>query len=329
MDTSFQLGHTRSISDSVIQYKTLENMERYSDIPMSNPTKENNFPNTSLTSAIEQSFSAQDFILTGENHEHKNGEESFQWIVCADGHGSQLPYYSNSVIALLRKYDWNDFMQCSTAEEFTTTINDRLEEHNTYLSGATLSIVKIYSDHFDCYWVGDSEIRIYKDDEEVFRMNPHNHTNEAELQRIEEMGIDIRPTQNMKLLSEDRITMVDEGNYYYYTFSDGCNMTRSFGHNQGSKEFIEHVNVPRDNDGKYKVIVASDGLWDITEDFDEAVLKNRENEAQQLVEFASNRWHQSWNYEREDDGVLISSITHFEPGTKQIDDVCVATWIES
>jgi len=166
IDTSFQLGHTRSISDSVIQYKTLENMERYSDIPMSNPTKENNFPKTSLTSAIEQSFSAQDFILTGENHEHKNGGESFQWIVCADGHGSQLPYYSNSVIAFLRKYDWNDFMQCSTAEEFTTTLNDRLGEHNTYLSGATLSIVKIYSDHFDCYWVGDSEIRIYKDDEQ-------------------------------------------------------------------------------------------------------------------------------------------------------------------
>ena len=297
------------------------------------PSQKNNFPNTRMQAAIKQSFSKQDMIVTGKYIDNSDEENSFQWIVCADGHGSNLPCYVTSVIGILRKLDWDDIVMCKSAEEFNTRlIHDNLKKYKTYLSGSTLSIVKIYSDHFDCYWIGDSEIRIYVNHSEIFKMNSHNHLNKSEMERIEKLEIDTRDSQNIQILDTKKLTMVDGGKYFYYTFCDGCNMTRFLGHNQTCKEFIEHVRVPRESNLKYKVIVASDGLWDMVADqncIDINYLSSLENEAQKLVDFAYNRWTQEWIFERENNaGEVIRSMEQFKPNTIQIDDVCVATWIE-
>ena len=66
-----QMPPTRSISDTCVNYNTWGKEEKISDIPLNNDIILNRFSNTSLTSDIKQSYSNQDFILTGENHENK------------------------------------------------------------------------------------------------------------------------------------------------------------------------------------------------------------------------------------------------------------------
>jgi serine/threonine protein phosphatase PrpC len=297
------------------------------------PSEKESFPNTRLTSAIKQSIQAQDMILTGEYHDDLDAKNNFQWIVCADGHGSYLPSDIQCVISLFREFDWEDIILCNSAQEFSEKINNVLKKFKTTYSGATLSIVKIYADHFDCYWIGDSEIRIFKNNEEIFRIESHNHTNESEMQRIKDLSIPISDTKNMKLLDEGTITMIDEGHYFHFELNDKCNMTRTFGHNQQCKEFMEYTRVERYASSgpadKYKIVVGSDGLWDMVADFDHKYISDPINEAQQLVDFASDRWYQKWIFTREDvDGNTISSPAQFKPNTSQIDDVCVATWME-
>ena len=291
-----------------------------------------------LQTCLKLSNAKQDFTISGRYVHPCNSEESFSWIVLADGHGS------NTVIEIIRKIDWSEFVKEKDVNQLNKRINEVLKQELTTTSGSTLSIVKIYDDHFDCYYIGDSEIRIYKKKELVFMSPSHNHTNELELERVRAIpGLKIEKNElSMKILDDKTITMYKGGeNYYCFSPMFRINMTRSFGHNQECSKFMEHTRVERNKESNvdYKVIVGSDGLWDVVAEHDDKFLIDPENDATKIAEFAHERWHQDWNFipiyevylntkdEAERDALVRKNIA-FPKHDTSIDDVSVATWIQ-
>jgi serine/threonine protein phosphatase PrpC len=291
-----------------------------------------------LNSCVKLSQSGQDFVTSGRYGHPCDPLQSFSWIVLADGHGS------NRVIDMIKGIDWSEFVKEKDVKQLNQRIIGVLKQKITACSGSTLSIVKIYDDHFDCYYIGDSEIRIYENKQLVFMSPAHNHMNELEMERIKTIkGLEIQKNElSMKIVDDKTITMY-KGEEKYYQFSplDKTNMTRTFGHDQRSLEFMEYTRVERNKESRfnYKVIVGSDGLWDMVSEQDDKFLNNPENNAEKIAEFAHSRWHQKWNFipnydiylntkdEAERD-CLVKKDVEFPKHDASIDDVSVVTWIQ-
>ena len=291
-----------------------------------------------LKTCTKLSNAKQDFTTSGRYAHSKNPKESFSWIVVADGHGP------NTAIDIIKKIDWSTFVKMNSVEKMNEHINQLMKQQLTSSSGSTLSIVKIYDDHFDCYYIGDSEIRIFMNKEVVFVSPAHNYTNALEMERIKTMkGVTVdKQERAMKVLDDGLITMyLGEEKYYRFSPLDRTNMTRTFGHDQRSLEFMEHTRVERKQDSScnYKVVVASDGLWDITHENDDKFLNHPENDAEKIAEMAHKRWHQKWEFipkyevylnteDKEEQQALIRKDIEFPKHDGSIDDVAVATWIQ-
>ena len=286
----------------------------------------------SLTEALKQSKNAQDFVATGQHASVKGSAHDFHWMVVADGHGI-APDGWGTVIDVFRIIPWATIVEKSTtAEEFNTAINGYLDGVNTNSNGSTLSIVKIFREYIDCYWAGDSQIRIYEDTKPIWESLGHNARNPQEMERISKFArkVGINSTKDMKLLGPSTLTMEDSGGKYFdYNFPNCINMTRSFGHQNITEEFLEHKRIIRDPNRNYKVLAATDGLWDMTGDFDDAYLGSPHTTAKEICKRADDRWNQEWTFIPLGKTIKDATKTRFAKNTSDIDDVAVVTWIQN
>jgi serine/threonine protein phosphatase PrpC len=227
------------------------------------------------SSYVEQNRSAQDVAIYGSN-------DDFNWIIIADGHGRNSSGYDKTLLNHLLLLDWDiilkdpNFHKIDEDEEgilvspLFQTIYD-LADKNKYgslLSGSTLSIVKIFPDRFECFYIGDSTIKIYAntvDNSEQFTrifMSKNHDIDHDDIQvlasrsggctewyrknwmngrNIYQNGIIIKNVHRLNVLSDKDITMSPS----FYSFFDGdsknmLNMTRAIGHIP-SKEFRERA----------------------------------------------------------------------------------------
>jgi serine/threonine protein phosphatase PrpC len=286
----------------------------------------------SLTDALKQSKNAQDFVVTGKYNSIDGSAYDFHWMVVADGHGI-APEGWGSVIDIFRIIPWATIVEKNTtAEEFNKDVNGYLEGINTNSNGSTLSIVKIFPEYIDCYWAGDSQIRIYEDTKSIFESLGHNARNPQEMERISKFTreVEITQTYDMKLLAPNIVTMEDAGGKYFkFDFWNTFNMTRNFGHQNLTEEFLEHKRINRNPKLNYKVIVASDGLWDMIESFDNFYLSSPHTTAVEICNKADTRWNQEWTFIPMEKTITDSIKTRFTKNTSQIDDIAVATWIQN
>ena len=253
--------------------------------------------------AIEQARSSQDFITIGTT-------DTFQWIVCADGHG--LGKNKNTVINILRSIKWGDMLK---NKNFYESINMMMvDAGDTFGTGSTLSIVKIHETYFECFWIGDSTIKIYDNDKCIWSMENHNITNPKEEERIKKLGVVLESDYAPYILSPLKIEM--NRAYYYRWGLEKINMTHALGHNQITGQFIDSNIIPRKKECSYKVIVATDGFWDMIGAFDLEILKDKTKKSEDLIQVVNNRWRQSWDYE--------GTATKFP--IDNIDDVAIAVW---
>ena len=98
-----------------------------------------------LQSFSKQSRGDQDFVITGSC-------DDYDWIVVCDGHGKRL------VSDHIRTLNWKSLIERDTF--FEDLGKEIINLGDTANSGTTFSVVKIYSDRYECYWVGDSTIKI-------------------------------------------------------------------------------------------------------------------------------------------------------------------------
>ena len=299
---------------------------------------------------IKQCDKKQDFVITGKyENENKDNNLSFSWIVLADGHGSSL------VIDALRKLPWSLIINSNSMEK---DIFIKMRELGDSMgSGATLSIVKIYPTYVDCYWIGDSLIKIFRNDDEIFYSRPHNFENFNELCRMKTNNIRFDTLWVLRPFDPITITLQKDAYFLFIDFTnnrfDKINMTRSLGHNcltgykfdykrihfkvpeqnilnQGTPDSLETSSINNINKTIYKIVVASDGLWDVFSESveDHIIISNHETLSNELVDIAYGRWTQEWNFIKP----MCASINyssmnlHKTKRFSRTDDIAVCTW---
>ena len=246
----------------------------------------------SITQALRQNKSAQDFVTNGRSIDEEGNQ--FLYIVVSDGHGNG--FNKNKVINFIScDYDWESHLKNKNwYEGFNMALTELGDTEGT---GATLSVVRIYEDHFDCWWIGDSSIRIYDECGEFWRTKDHNSTNQEELERLQKMGYKILDDHAPLVVTNTTITMVS-ANRVLLGPNDRIAMTRALGHNKKSGDSISYKRVEREKNKSYRIIVASDGFWDVTHNTDVVNFidgKNFQN-ANKLLWWCWERWTQEWNH---------------------------------
>ena len=205
--------------------------------------------------------------------------------------------------------------------------------------GSTLSIVKIYKKKIKCYWIGDSQIRIYDKGTEIFKSKNHTGRNKKELKRLEELNnfeYSINKVPSLCIVDPSTLTMKKHPQIQFFK-NNKCEkmmMSRALGHNEklfpcfetktimlNEVEQSNCENAHKDNKNKYNndlcVVVASDGFWDMfcesnNEDLKALLTLN----AEFLVQRALQRWKQSWRIKNSKKTKTLSE--------RSIDDVSIA-----
>jgi len=249
----------------------------------------------------------------GQDHIRVGSNEDFEWIVLADGHGN------STVMNIIKKFDWANHIKC---ENFHEILNAELKKIDSTKSGSTLSVVKIYPDRFETFWVGDSSIKIYHDGKCIWDMKKHDNYNFNEMERIrDDKNVKILKTQAKEVIccplaiNSKEIKMVPSP-YFLFGKVDKINMTHALGHMFLTGTSIDSEIIARDPDKKYKMVAASDGLWDISCSEDITYFADAELNSKDHMHMAKERWRQEWIYCGEKTKFPISNY----------DDIAIATW---
>ena len=211
----------------------------------------------------------QDLSLSGYSYD-ANGD--FAYILVADGHGH------GTFINILSSSDfsWENVLRCQDEITMLSAINNQVyaliaeKDYDFSGDGTTLSIVKIYENTktIKCYWIGDSQIRIYKNKQEVFKSKNHNYQNKKEQLRLSsssDIHFNIKKVPSFQVVDNTVFTMKKFPQIHYFQ-NNKCEkmmLTRSLGHNELlSPQFQTKTIIYTEHD-EINIIVASDGFWDI------------------------------------------------------------------
>ena len=258
----------------------------------------------SIAGKVEQLCSGQDYFCEGNGIDAVTGEP-VRWVMLNDGHGT------DSCINFIRSIPTETKSQLICSADpvnvlasyiFESGCIKELKKHFPRAekvwesSGATAVIVKCYSDRIECINSGDSQFIIFKDGELVRVSEEHNCSNEKEKERIVAMNGSIKfaPSVTIKVVSETELTNVYSE---YVRFPDGNQLatTQALGHRSKTGYAPNHHVFMLDPDSSYRIIMGSDGLFDMTM-MDNAVdiefLKTKT--AAEICDKASGRWLQEW-----------------------------------
>jgi len=277
-----------------------------------------NTHNVNITSKINQLSKGQDYIYIDDIID-RTGEECKIGVVF-DGHGD------NAVINFIRsisKEQMNKLlMDPKPIESVANHINNNLPQSRYISSGSTMCMVKIYLNRIECINCGDSQLAIYKNGSLEFISKEHNYENEKERERLKTVATFI-PSSNIKMINPNTLISV----YSEYIEWDLPNSytklacSQSLGHNNITGYFPDHTVIPITQADKFKVIIGSDGLWDMMIKDDEHDMNALYNmDASAIEEQASMRWLQLWNME---DRLNNKPFVKCKFTPKQCDDVAV------
>lgn len=246
----------------------------------------------SMSSAVEQmTFKGQDYVCQGTGRNPMTGEK-FQWIMLNDGHGN------NACINFIRSIpqEKKDELigNVATIHALAEYIDHGAGIPSWESSGATCVIVKCYNDRVECISAGDSQFIVFKNGELSYISKEHNCQNEDERQRLTEKGYSFISSSNIKVVSETTLTSTESG---YACFPNGHRLacTQALGHNSTTGYDPETYTFSLSLGDTYRVVLGSDGLYDMTmlddpRDIQDLLTKT----SQELCNKTVNRWLQEW-----------------------------------
>jgi serine/threonine protein phosphatase PrpC len=248
------------------------------------------FEDEGYSSAICPTTSDQDYI-------NKVTIGDITWLIVMDGHGHHFEQIDKEdLVTWLKNYDWMQFLNNINEENPVNKLEDEIENNYDSTSGigATLTLVRITENKtITVWWRGDSYVKIFEDDEFVGGSELISITMEKEKNRFkkEKIKYTLEKSWKPKVLSETKITM--EPSFY-------INMTtktsQCLGHDGICGKSDNRNDYILDPNKNYRIVGASDGLWDVLMEKDNEHLVNRNNKAKDLVNIAYERWEQEWNY---------------------------------
>ena len=261
----------------------------------------------------------QDFIKIGK---YLN---NYYWIVSCDGHGD------DTFINLIKSLQWDIIMGKENSYEYLVHILRNSVNLYNDNSGSTLAMVKIFPNKIYTLTIGDSRIIMFKNNQLFYKSTPHNLQNKIEKERFKH-----HPGYKkiVKKLFPIIISGVEqEINYIkYITFNKDVtlNMTQSIGHKEITGYYPEHCCFFYNNMDKIKILVGSDGFFDmivLDENLPESIKDNDDllrMNIDELIHKVQQRWEQEWIYYWNINNKHDFITTIFEKNT--IDDISLAIW---
>ena len=274
---------------------------------------------------IIQNVSKQDFATSGTAE-----LDEFDYLVVADSHGNGInkDYYIN----LFGSIVWDRFLSgANWKEQLIGLCNSSF--NLTKNAGTTFSYVKITSDHFEVTWIGDSSVKIYekgageprKDGRPgaklVWRTKDHDYDNEEDIAKlIYDATFNYTTAWDIQA-SSPTIMLSKKAKLFKYSNGEATNMTRCLGHSGTfSKLGMVTEIVPRKKDEFYKIVVGSDGFWQVMTDEDQEFIVDKSSEV--LAQKARSRWEQEWTHD-DSMGTLTKNV---KIPSHNWDDVAVSSW---
>ena len=268
------------------------------------------------------------------------GSTDQTWFgIVADGHGG------GRITESLRKIDnWSSI--CLGFEPIRA-LQDRVRSMpNTFRDGSTVAMARVVKGRFEAHWLGDSRIMLFADGKLLWQSTDHSSLNSEEVAMVERWGgrLATSGSYTLKVLSPDRLTMIpspvfelgqrfrDDG-----TIEVDCtNISRCLGHDHNDGK---GPRTPQEASSwsyslvpgvDYKIVIASDGLWDVFGECDLELLGNPSWTAARLADMARERWKKTWTYCHPDgQGGLSGSTSRESMREKDADDISVAVWTGS
>ena len=282
-------------------------------------TIQKNTHNFTITSKINQLSKGQDYIYM-DDIEDITGEEC-KVAVVFDGHGNDkvinfIRSISNGNMNLLLK-------QSNPIQSVANHINNYLLQSQYESSGSTMCMVKIFSDRIECINCGDSQVAVYKNGSLEFLSKEHNYENEKERERLK-YDVNFVPSSNIKMINHDTLISV-YSEYIEWEFPGtytklAC--SQALGHNNITGYYPDHTVIQITENDTFKVVIGSDGLWEMIMKDDAQDVNNLYNmDATTIVEQTTNRWLQLWNMQDAINNNKQSVKCKFTP--KQCDDIAV------
>ena len=279
-----------------------------------------------LSSATKQATSKQDFAIAGVS-------ESGKWHFCiaADGHGR-----TSKTIDYLRSRNWSTLIDHKSLQCLITILREDIGKLKGTNDGACLSIVRftdhkvISGGHGDCgvepgiielCYIGDSSIKIYSDNNVIYKSKDHDRYNKEEIERISETcnmrGIQRSGQWDIEVVNSKLIKSVPAA-IFDFGGGDAINMTNALGHEGKTGDMTGYYIMQMDNRKNYKIVVATDGFWGMTCDHDQEFISG-DSDANALVDFADSRWRQTWNHNN-----TYTIVKNIKFPTSNIDDICAS-----
>ena len=294
-----------------------------------------------IHSKVIQLCKKQDELLQGEAIDTKTGE-TYSYGIIADGHGQNRGVQDIRTILqthlaeILEAEDPHIIIQDQLVvlkQQHLANVNPTLFGFSTKTritfqlsqSGSTFIRVKVYANRVECFSIGDSEVYVLKNGSIAYHNPLHNWENEDEKTRLlnrPDISVSAKPTYRYDLINPNTIVYVPSSQILY-THNHLFVPSQALGHD-GITEFApERYTIYYDDSvDQIKVIMASDGLWDVfmpSHPDDYACLQNLNGE--QLADLAELRWKQTWNMLKSFDDTDPPQSASFEV----YDDVSVIT----
>ena len=273
---------------------------------------------SNLSSAEKQLGSKQDFITTGST-------EEFDYIVEADGHGSQAR--GSACINFIRSVDWSTLL---LTENPINVLSDAIAsnpalKHN-YLSGSTLSIAKIYKDRIELINVGDSQTAVFIDGKLVYINETHDLCNAVEKERMTFLTSKTKSGIKLCILSPTQIYMKPV-NLSVFELGQGTKLTiastQSMGHCNITGLNPSYMTIPYTLDQQVRVFAWSDGISDmmnLKHDLSDLLSMT----VDQLINKYEQRWKQDWIVCADENDITSTAVAGFPDDN--YDDISLGMW---
>ena len=273
----------------------------------------------SVGKAVRQMSRGQDHTYEGTFVDDATGENG-RWAMVTDGHGN------DKCISYLRSISQSELDKVvglpNPAETLFTMVNQFAQVESHECSGATLNLVKVYSDRLVCINMGDSQAAVYKNGELVFLTEYHDSSNPAECERLmkENHSVYFLPSKSCVVTTDGKMYQVDS-KYIKHADNVILALTQALGHCGVTGCAPTTTTIPYGPEDIVRVVMGSDGFWDmVAENAPDEQLLFADMTSEELLKFAIDRWLQPWNmyYNRDLPEFLTCSYV-----PKQCDDVAV------
>ena len=241
---------------------------------------------------------------SGQDYSWHHAEEDKIWMVAVDGHGEHKEGIGDTdLVSWLKAFEWAELMRNRDGEnpicKLETIITDTFAE-GTQGIGAAISIIEITGGReAEIWWKGDASAKIMQrsgDGEISIVASTEIPDHEIELERITDAITCYKPSWQVEAISETEITM-RKNYYYHFSEHDVVAMSQSIGHNGKTGIVDQSLKYVLEDGKEYRILAASDGLWDIAALKDPSVLKRLwESDAREIVEWATGQWRRNWCY---------------------------------